>query len=666
MTRPFDDTDRLCVNAIRALAIDAVEQANSGHPGMPLGAAPMAYVLWSRHLRHDPTDPQWFDRDRFVLSGGHGSMLLYALLHLGGYELSLDEIRNFRQWDSRTPGHPEFGHTVGVEATTGPLGQGAANAVGMAMAERWWAAKANTAEHTVIDHHTWALVTDGDLMEGVSAEAGSLAGHLGLGKLTYLYDANDVTLDGPASMHFSEDVAARYAAYGWHVQTVENGDHDLEAIDRALTAAREETARPSLIVVKTTIGFGSPQKAGKSSAHGSPLGADEAAATKKALGWEFDELFHVPTEVTARFAEIATQGSATNDRWRETVGRWTEAEPERASMLAAAKRGELPAGFDSTLPRYAVGETIPTRKANGEALNALAQRVPWLLGGDADLAGSTKTTLTDEAAFGEGAGRNVHFGVREHAMGAIANGMLYHGGIRPFTATFFVFSDYMRPPLRLAALSRIPLISVFTHDSVGVGEDGPTHQPIEHLAALRAIPNLLVLRPADANETAAAWKIALEQTDRPTALVFTRQGVPTVGEPDAAREGVAQGAWIVRDADDPQALLLATGSEVHLAVEAHERLLADGIGTRVVSMPSWELFDEQDAPVRERVLPPTLRRRVAIEAGVAQGWHRYVGDDGTVLSIERFGASAPGGEVLQRLGMTSDRVVAAVRGLLGD
>jgi transketolase len=664
VTRPFDDTDRLCVNAIRALAIDAVEKANSGHPGMPLGAAPMAYVLWSRHLRHDPTDPHWFDRDRFVLSGGHGSMLLYALLHLSGYELSLDEIRNFRQWDSHTPGHPEFGHTVGVEATTGPLGQGAANAVGMAMAEHWWAEKANTAEHTVIDHHTWALVTDGDLMEGVSAEAGSLAGHLGLGKLTYLYDANDVTLDGPASMHFSEDVGARYEAYGWHVQTVEDGDHDLEAIDRALTAAREETERPSLIVVKTTIGFGSPEKAGKSSAHGSPLGADEAAATKKALGWEFDEPFHVPTEVTARFTEFATQGSETNDRWRDTVGRWTEAEPERASMLASAKRGELPAGFDSTLPRYTVGESIPTRKANGEALNALAQRVPWLLGGDADLAGSTKTTLTDEATFGEGAGRNVHFGVREHAMGAIANGMLYHGGIRPFTATFFVFSDYMRPPLRLAALSRIPLISVFTHDSVGVGEDGPTHQPIEHLAALRAIPNLLVLRPADANETAAAWKIALQQTDRPTALVFTRQGVPTVGEPDAAREGVAQGAWIVRDADDPQALLLATGSEVHLAVEAHERLLADGIGTRVVSMPSWELFDEQDAPLRERVLPPTLRRRVAIEAGVAQGWHRYVGDEGTVLSIERFGASAPGGEVLERLGMTTDRVVDAVRGLL--
>lgn len=665
MTRPFDDTDLLCVNAIRALAIDAVENANSGHPGMPLGAAPMAYVLWSRHLRHDPTDPQWFDRDRFVLSGGHGSMLLYALLHLSGYDLSLDEIRAFRQWDSRTPGHPEFGHTVGVEATTGPLGQGAANAVGMAMAERWWAAKANTSDHTVIDHRTWALVTDGDLMEGVSAEAGSLAGHLGLGGLTYLYDANDVTLDGPADMHFDEDVAARYAAYGWHVQTVEDGDHDLEAIDRALTAAREETERPSMIVVKTTIGFGSPAKAGKSSAHGSPLGSDEAAATKKALGWEFEDPFHVPTEVTARFTEIATRGSESNDRWRDTVGQWTEVDSERASLLAAATRGELPASFDSTLPRYSMGESVPTRKANGDALNALAQRVPWLLGGDADLSGSTKTTLTDETDFGEGAGRNVHFGVREHAMGAIANGMLYHGGVRPFTATFFVFSDYMRPPLRLAALSRIPLISVFTHDSVGVGEDGPTHQPIEHLAALRAIPGLLVIRPADANETAAAWKVALEQTERPTALVFTRQGVPTVSEPQAAREGVARGAWIVRDADDPQALLLATGSEVHLAVEAHERLQEEGIGTRVVSMPSWELFDEQDHPVRERILPPTLRRRVAIEAGVAQGWHRYVGDGGTVLSIERFGASAPGDEVMERLGMTTDRVVDAVRGLLG-
>src|SRR6056297_52770 len=382
-----DNLDQLCVNTIRALAIDAVENANSGHPGMPLGAAPMAYVLWSRHLRHDPTDPQWFDRDRFVLSGGHGSMLLYALLHLSGSDLSLDEIRAFRQWDSRTPGHPEFGHTVGVEATTGPLGQGAANAVGMAMAERWWAAKANTSDHTVIDHRTWALVTDGDLMEGVSAEAGSLAGHLGLGGLTYLYDANDVTLDGPADMHFDEDVAARYAAYGWHVQTVEDGDHDLEAIDRALTAAREETERPSMIVVKTTIGFGSPAKAGKSSAHGSPLGSDEAAATKKALGWEFEDPFHVPTEVTARFTEIATRGSESNDRWRDTVGQWTEVDSERASLLAAATRGELPASFDSTLPRYSMGESVPTRKANGDALNALAQQPG-----------------------------NAHFGVREHAM----------------------------------------------------------------------------------------------------------------------------------------------------------------------------------------------------------------------------------------------------------
>ena len=664
MTRPFDDTDLLCVNTIRAMAIDAVERADSGHPGMPLGAAPMAWVLWSRHLRHDPADPTWFDRDRFVLSGGHGSMLLYALLHLTGYDLPLDEIRNFRQWESRTPGHPEFNHTPGVEATTGPLGQGAANAVGMAVAERWWAAKANTDAHRVVDHCTYAIVTDGDLMEGVSAEAASFAGHQGLGKLIYLYDANDVTLDGPADLAFTESIADRYAAYGWHVQTVEDGDGDLAAIDAAITAARAETSKPSIIVVKTTIGFGSPSKSGKSDAHGSPLGADEVEATKKALGWDFDEAFHVPAEAKKRFAEVEQNGAAAHARWKDLHSAWAGANPRLAAELDAALRHELPSDFDTDLPRYERGEKIATRAANGEALNALARRVSWLMGGDADLSGSTKTRLKDEGDLGEAAARNIRFGVREHAMGAIANGMLYHGGTRPYTATFFVFSDYMRPPIRLAALSHLPLITVFTHDSVGVGEDGPTHQPIEHLAALRAIPNLLVIRPADANETAGAWKVALQQTDRPVALVFTRQNVPVVSDPDAAHEGVARGAWVVRDADDPRVLILATGSEVGLAVDAAETLAAEGIAVRVVSMPCWELFEELDPDAREAVLPSSVKTRVAIEAGVSLGWHRWVGDHGTVLAIDRFGASAPGDEVMRRLGMTTDRVVDAVRSQL--
>jgi len=660
VTRPFDDTDRLCVNTIRTLSIDAVEKANSGHPGMPLGAAPMAWVLWSRHLKHDPKDPTWPDRDRFVLSGGHGSMLIYSLLHLFGYDLSIEDIQNFRQWGSKTPGHPEFGHTAGVEATTGPLGQGSANAVGMAMAEQWWARMAGE----VVDHHTYAIVTDGDLMEGISAEAASLAGYLGLGKLIYLYDSNDVTLDGPADLAFREDVTARYAAYGWHVQTVENGDDDLDALDAAIHAAKSDAARPSLIEVKTTIGFGSPKKAGTSSAHGSPLGEDEVAATKKALGWDATEPFHVPAEARVRFEEAAARGTTAHTAWNSRYTQWKAASPELEATFHDAQAGVLPADFTSDLPRWEKGEKLATRAANGEALNALARRVPWLLGGDADLSGSTKTRLKDEPDFGEGTGRNVRFGVREHAMGAIANGMLYHGGIRPYTATFFVFSDYMRPPIRLAALSHLPLISVFTHDSVGVGEDGPTHQPIEHLAALRAIPNLQVIRPADANETAGAWKVALETTDRPTALVFTRQGVPTISDPDAAHAGVDQGAWIVRDVDTPQAIALASGSEVHVAIEAADALQSEGIAVRVVSMPSWERFAAQDAAVRDAILPPDVTARVALEAGVSMGWHRWVGDRGVVLGIDRFGASAPGGTVLKEMGMTTDRVTDAVRDLL--
>jgi transketolase len=663
MTHPFDAVDLLAVNTLRTLSIDAVQHANSGHPGLPLGAAPMAYVLWQRHLRFDPDDPQWPDRDRFVLSGGHGSMLLYALLHLSGHGVSLDDLKNFRQWGSPTPGHPEYGHTPGVEATTGPLGQGTANAVGMAMAEQWLSAHHNVDGHTVVDHRTYALVTDGDLMEGISNEAASLAGHLGLGKLIYLYDANDVTLDGPAAMHFSENVAARYTALGWHVQTVENGDTDLGAIDAALTRAEVQMQRPSLVVVKTTIGYGSPKKAGSSAAHGAPLGTDEVAATKAALGWTATEPFTVPAEVRTRFAEAAARGRALRRGWIDRFGAWAQDAPDRASAWEMAFSGVLPDGFDTDLPEYTDQDGLATRTAGGKALGALAARVPWLLGGDADLGSSTKTRLSETATFGDGDGRNIHFGVREHAMGAIANGMLYHGGVRPFVATFLVFSDYMRPPLRLAALSRLPLISVFTHDSIGVGEDGPTHQPVEHFAALRAIPDLLVIRPADGNETSAAWKIALEQTDRPVALVLSRQDLPVVTNFDAARNGLARGAWIVREAKDasPAVVLIATGSEVALAVQAARELEDEGITTRVVSMPCWELFVEQDAAYRRSVLAPEATVRVAIEAGVSQGWHRWVGENGLLITLDRFGASAPGERVQAELGYTTAKVVDAVR-----
>ncbi len=659
MTRAFTDLDRLSIDTIRTLAIDAIEKARSGHPGMPLGAAPMAYVLWHRHLRFDPAVPDWPDRDRFVLSGGHGSMLLYALLHLTGHDLSLEDLQQFRQWGSRTPGHPEFGLTPGVEATTGPLGQGMANAVGMAMAERWSAAHYGRPGHAVVDHHTYALVTDGDLMEGVAAEAASLAGHLGLGKLICLYDANDVTLDGPASLSFTEDVAGRFAAYGWHVATVEDGDTDLEAIDAAIEAARAETGRPSLIVVRTTLGYGSPHKAGTHAAHGSPLGEEEARATKQALGWPYDTPFTVPEEVRAHFALAAERGRTRRAQWAETFAGWAQAFPELAAQWELAQAGELPADFDAALPEFSLGENQPTRSAGGACLQALAASVPWLLGGDADLSSSTKTRITESGDFGDGDGRNIHFGVREHAMGAIANGMLYHGGLRPYVSTFFVFSDYMRPPLRLAALSELPLISVFTHDSIAVGEDGPTHEPVEHLAALRAIPHLRVIRPADANETGGAWRQALLETRHPVAIVLTRQKVRVVSDPADAREGVARGGWILREREKARGTVLATGSEVELALDAAERLESEGLPLRVVSMPCLELFEEQDPDYRHAVLGDLPR--AAIEAGVALGWHRYVGEAGLVIALDRFGASAPGERVQRELGFSVEAVCARLR-----
>ncbi|MEX1024766.1 MAG: transketolase [Planctomycetota bacterium] len=659
----FSPSDALSINAIRVLSMDAVQHANSGHPGLPLGAAPMAYVLWHRHLVHDPADPTWYDRDRFVLSAGHGSMLLYSLLHLFGYDLSLDDIRAFRTWDSRTPGHPERGVTPGVEATTGPLGQGSANAVGMALAERFLAERFNTDEHTLVDHFTYALVSDGDLMEGLSGEAASLAGHLGLGKLIYLWDDNLVSLDGSNAMHFTEDVQRRYEAYGWHVEVVADGDTDLEAIDAALTRAKAETGRPSILCVRTTIGYGSPNKAGSSDSHGSPLGIDEVSATRAALGWEHADAFFVPEEAREWMQRSTQRGVDARQAWNRTRDAWANANPELEAERRLAWSGLLPDGWDAELPDFAPDKPIATRSAGGKVLQALAKNIPWLFGGDADLSGSTKTYLAGAEDFRSGGhvGRNIRYGVREHAMGAIANGIAYHGGARTWTATFFTFSDYMRPAMRLAAMNHLPIVHVFTHDSIGLGEDGPTHQPVEHLASLRAMPNTVVIRPADANETKAAWKLALKQRDRPTSLVFSRQDLPVL-DAAAAAAGVPEGAYIAAEASRaPEVLLLATGSEVHLALAARVRLESEGVATRVVSMPSWELFEEQDLATQEAVLPRQVAARVAVEAGVSLGWRRWVGDAGELVTLDRFGASAPAEVLFEQLGFTVDAVCAAAR-----
>jgi len=664
-----EDIAQLAVNTIRTLAIDAVQKANSGHPGLPMGAAPMAYVLWQRHLRHNPRDPHWADRDRFVLSAGHGSMLLYCLLHLTGYDLSLADLQAFRQWESRTPGHPETLLTPGVEATTGPLGQGTANAVGMAMAERALAHRFNRPGHTIVDHRTYAIVSDGDLMEGISAEAASLAGHLKLGKLIYLYDCNHISLDGPTSLAFStEDVGARYAAYGWQVLHVDKGDTDLEAIDRAIAAAEADTARPSIIVVRTTIGYGSPKKQGTSEAHGSPLGPDEVAAAKKALGFDPAKSFDVPNEAGTHLRSAVERGAQQQAEWDARFARYAEAHPELAAEWRRVVAGELPAGWDDTLPAFGEKDAQATRQASGKALNAIAARMPELLGGDADLSVSTSTALKDQGSFDgqTGAGRNIHYGVREHAMGAIANGIAYHGGLRSFVATFFCFSDYMRPAVRLAALNELPVTFVWTHDSIALGEDGPTHQPVEHLMSLRAMPGLAVVRPADANETAEAWRFAIEQRHRPVALILSRQKLPVLDRERA--RGVARGAYVVADAaqGDPKAILIATGAEVHVALAAQELLAGEGISTRVVSMPCWEAFMEQDAAYRDSVLPRSIRARVSVEAGVTLGWERWIGDGGAAVGLDRYGASAPGEINLERLGFTAQNVASKVRSVLGQ
>jgi transketolase len=615
----------------------------------------MAYVLWHRHLEHDPRAPSWFDRDRFVLSAGHGSALLYSLLHLTGYDLPLAEIERFRQWGSKTPGHPEWHHTPGVEATTGPLGQGAANAVGMAIAERYLAKLFNRPGHDIIDHFTYALVSDGDVMEGVVLEAASLAGHLGLGKLIYLYDANNVTLDGPLSLVMSEDVGARFAACGWQVLHVENGDKDLAAIDSAIGSAKADLDRPSIIVVRTTIGYGSPKKAGLSAAHGSPLGEAEVAATKTALGWDPKATFFVPDAARAHLGEAVHKGEVAHGKWRERLGAYKAAHPELAAQLEGAIKGELPAGWDAGIPAFK--DPIATRVASGKILGAIAAKVPWLVGGDADLGGSTKTIVPGGDFDRSGDKRNLRFGVREHAMGSIGNGMLYHGAMRPYVSTFFVFSDYMRPPVRIAALNGQPAIFVWTHDSIGLGEDGPTHQPVEHLMSLRAMPNLAVFRPADANETIAGWRVAMTRSRGPTALVLSRQDLPIIASPGAPH--AEQGAYVLADGDD--VILIATGSEVSLALSARDELAKQDISARVVSMPCWELFAEQPQTYRDVVLPPSQHRRVSVEAGITFGWREHVGDRGVSIGVDRFGASAPGEVLMEQLGITTAAVVAAAK-----
>lgn len=682
VARKLDDD---CVNTLRFLSVDMIQQANSGHPGLPMGAAAMAYVLWTRFLKHHPADPGWFDRDRFVLSAGHGSALLYSLLHLTGYALSLEEIKRFRQWGSLTPGHPERERTPGVETTTGPLGQGFANGVGMAIAEAHLAARYNRDGFEIVNHYTYAIVSDGDLMEGVASEAASLAGHLGLGKLIYLYDDNYVSLSAGTDITFTEDRQRRFEAYGWHTQFVADGN-DLAGITQALEAARAETRRPSLIVARTHLGYGSPNKQDSFKAHGSPLGEDEVRLAKQNLGWPIAPAFYVPEAVQAHFREALKNGAQAQNRWNAGFADYALAYPELAAELQQRIRGALPAQWDAGIPVFTPdAKGLGTRVASGQVMNSLAARLPALVGGSGDLDPSTHTALKGlgdfeapgavasdrEGSVGGGwspAGRNLHFGVREHAMGAIVNGLAAHGAMLPYAATFLIFSDYMRPPIRLAALMRLHVVFVFTHDSIALGEDGPTHQPVEQLANLRAVPGLIVIRPADANETAAAWRVAIESPDTPVALVLTRQDLPTLDRNRfAPADGLRRGAYVLAEARSGKAgvILIASGSEVGLAVAAQEKLREQKIDARVVSMPSWELFEKQPQSYRDQVLPPTVHARLVVEAGVSQGWWRYAGAQGDVLGVEGFGASAPGETLMREYGFTVDNICRRVRRLVG-
>ncbi|MFQ5427844.1 MAG: transketolase [Thermodesulfobacteriota bacterium] len=663
----FTPLDELCVNTLRFLAVDGVQKAASGHPGMPMGDAPMAHVLWSRHLRFNPANPLWAGRDRFVLSAGHGSMLLYGLLHLSGYPISLDDLKNFRQWGSPTAGHPEYNQALGIETTTGPLGQGFATGVGMAMAARYLAERYNKPGFRLFDYNIYAICGDGDMMEGVTYEAASTAGHLGLGNLIYLYSDNRITIEGSTDIAFTEDVAARFTAQGWHVQKVDG--NNMAEVDGAIRNAKQERKKPSIIVARTNIGFGSPAKENNASSHGAPLGAEEVQKTKENLGWPLEPAFLVPDEVAAEYGKAKVEGGALEAKWQETFEGYREKHPDLAEEFSALLRGEFPSDWKEDMPTFGTDDgPMATRKASGAVLNAIAQKTPFLMGGSADLSPSTNTILKGFPDFTpETAGRNLHFGVREHAMGAILNGMAQSRAILPYGATFLVFSDYMRPAIRLAALMKLHLVYVFTHDSVGLGEDGPTHQPVEQLASLRAIPGLTVLRPADAAETVAAWRVALEQKKGPVALILTRQGLPVIDrEICASAAGVERGAYVLKDPAEghPSMILIATGSEVCLVLTAAEKLAERGISTRVVSMPSWELFEEQDEAYRHDVLPPSIKARLAVEAGVSQGWHSYVGTEGEVIGINRFGASAPFKEVFEQFGLTVSNVVARALALL--
>jgi len=654
--------DELCINTIRTLAMDGVQKAKSGHPGAPMGLAPVAYTIWTKFLKHNPGNPDWHDRDRFVLSAGHASMLLYSLLHLTGYGLSLDELKEFRQWGSRTPGHPEHGPTPGVETTTGPLGQGISNSVGMAIAEKWLAQHFNRPGHNIVDHYTYVIASDGDMMEGVSSEASSIAGHLGLSKLICFYDDNHITIEGDTDLAFSEDVCKRYEAYGWHIQRLDD-DADVDDISKAIENAKAEKGKPSLIAIRTHIACGSPNKQDTASAHGEPLGDEEILLTKKNLGWESEESFYVPEKALEHFRQALNKGCETESKWDELFEAYAKEYPDLAKEWYSFMHKEYSDDWKKAVPVFTKDDKpIATRSASGKVLNAIASHIPNLVGGSADLAPSTKTNMDEFGGItrDDFSGRNMHFGIREHGMGAIVNGMTLHKGVIAYGATFMVFSDYMRPSVRLSAIMEQPSIWIFTHDSIGVGEDGPTHQPVEHLAVLRAIPDLLVIRPADANETAVAWQIAIESRNRPVAMALTRQNLPILDSSQypAVTEGAKRGAYILVDTDDePDIILIGTGSEVSLVLDAAKQLKEKGVKARVVSMPCWELFNDQDAEYKDKVLPPSVKKRLAVEAGITQGWHRYVGSEGDVIGIDHYGASAPGGIVFKQFGFSVENVV---------
>jgi len=664
------DLRELAINTIRTLSMDAVQKANSGHPGLPMGAAPMAYALWMKHMRFNPRNPGWPNRDRFVLSAGHGSMLLYSLLYLTGFDVTLDDIKNFRQLGSNTPGHPEFGDTPGVETTTGPLGQGAATAVGLALAEAYLARYFNRDGHEIVNHYTYVLVSDGDLMEGVCLEAAALAGHWGLGKLIFLYDDNEITLDGAADMTFSEDVAGRFRALGWQVLQINDGNN-VDAIDAALAEAKAMTERPSLLAIRTIIGYGSPNKQGTSSAHGSPLGEDEVALAKQTLGWSTTDSFFVPGDALEHFRGAVEAGAAAESAWQARFEAWRAAFPELAEAWDRAMAGEFAPGWREQLPSYEAGASIATRSAGGEALNVLARFAPTMIGGDADLAGSTRTLIEGANNTGpnQATERNLRFGVREHGMGAIVNGLALHGGlVKPYSATFFTFSDYMRPAIRLGALMDIPTVYIFTHDSIGLGEDGPTHQPVEQLMSLRAMPNLHVFRPADATETAGAWA-AIADLDHPAAIALSRQNLPVLaGNDEGIHEGVSRGAYVLseHESGEVDAIILASGSEVSIALDAAGLLEEADIRARVVSMPCWELFEAQDGDYKEAVLPAAVTCRVSIEAGATLGWSKYIGAQGIAIGVDRFGASAPYTRIYEAFGLSPGHVAEAVNSLLAD